>query len=70
MISDYIKRKANQWQIWRNRRRVLLLDDLKVGYIPIYKAASTSLRNHFCRRQTHLVLPGRPATATQGRETA
>ncbi|MBS0013120.1 MAG: hypothetical protein KFF46_04040, partial [Desulfobacterales bacterium] len=60
MISDYIKRKATQWQIWRNRRRILILEDLKVGYIPIYKAASTSLRNHFCRRQARLVLPGRP----------
>lgn len=59
MISKYISRKANQWQNLRNRRRVLIIEDLRVGYIPIYKVASTSLRNLFCRRQAKHILPDR-----------
>ncbi|MFO7838525.1 MAG: sulfotransferase family 2 domain-containing protein [Desulfosalsimonadaceae bacterium] len=42
----------------RNRRRILIIEDLGVGYIPIYKVASTSLRNLICGRQKGRHFPG------------
>ncbi|HMA66282.1 MAG TPA: sulfotransferase family 2 domain-containing protein [Desulfosalsimonadaceae bacterium] len=48
---EQIKRKIQKWKLLQNRRRVLIIEDLRVGYIPIYKVASTSLRNLICGRQ-------------------
>lgn len=52
-LSDYTRRKAIQLQALLNRRRILIIEDLAVGYIPIYKVASTSIRSFLCRRHAN-----------------
>lgn len=56
-IRDKVGRAISDWQIARNRRRILLMDDIDAGYIPLPKVASTSLRGLICRRQAKLTMP-------------
>lgn len=56
-IQKKLERRINDWKTGRNRRRVLLLDDLRAGYVPIAKVASTSLRLMLCRRQARVFWP-------------
>ena len=60
-LTDLLERRINDWKTGRSRRRVLVLDDLRAGYIPIAKVASTSLRLHLCRRQARLFYPDEAA---------
>ncbi len=57
MRIETIKRRISDWKARRNRRRILVLEDLNAGYIPVYKVASTSLRNLICRRQAEHFYP-------------
>lgn len=50
-FTEYIKRRLYEWKLRGNRRRILIIEDLRVGYVPIYKNASTSLRRLIRRRQ-------------------
>lgn len=56
-IRDKVSRAISDWQNSRNRRRILLMDDIAAGYIPLPKVASTSLRGVICRRQAKLAMP-------------
>ena len=51
IYQSRIRRKIKAWKGLRRQRRIIVLEDLKAGYLPVYKVASTSLRNLFCQRQ-------------------
>ncbi len=57
MITDKIRKINHDWKAGLDRRRVLVMKDVTAGYIPIPKAASSSLRRLVCGQQAHLVNP-------------
>lgn len=61
-----LKRMVHSWHAARNRRRVLLLEDLRAGYVPSPKVASTAVRSLLCRRQAERFYP--ELLDLQGRE--
>lgn len=57
MRIEILKRHINDWKTRHNRRRILVIEDLNAGYIPIYKVASTSIRNMLSHRQADHLYP-------------
>lgn len=49
--TNYLNRTLTSWKMRRNRRRILLIDDLDAGYVPVAKVASTAIRRRICERQ-------------------
>ena len=55
--TNYLNRTLTSWKMRRNRRRILLIDDLDAGYVPVTKVASTSIRRRICKRQAARQFP-------------
>lgn len=62
---DSLRRRLKEIKAGRNRYRVILLDDLRAGYLPLAKVASTTLRMEFSKRQARLFYPNETAPTPQ-----
>lgn len=56
-LHDTIHRHLATCKLARNSRRILLLEDIKAGYVPVPKVASSSLRSMVCERQAAVLYP-------------
>ncbi len=57
MKKQLFRRMLHEGKARSNRRRILLMEDLRAGYIPIPKVASSSLRLLICQRQARHLHP-------------
>lgn len=57
MNKQLFRRVLHEGKARSNRRRILLMEDLRAGYVPIPKVASSSLRLMICQRQARDLYP-------------